>query len=124
MTLSVQWLPKGHIAHGYRRVFTLDKDGHPQFVVVFVPMPYESVWQVQQMAAGEPMDDPSLWWGLSLVVRMLESGVLDTNNPDLADDGFLQTRPTLLQRDELLPLPVFQAALAAREFTFTAREER
>lgn len=110
MTARVAWLPKGHITHGYRRVFTVcSNDGALQHVVVFVPMPYEAVFEVSQMADGVTIEDPSLWWGLSIVVRLIADGTLLTANEELADDGYLQMRPPLLSAEELLPAAGYQA---------------
>ncbi|MCL6637950.1 MAG: hypothetical protein K6T26_08375 [Alicyclobacillus sp.] len=114
MNAVVRWLPVGHIAHGYRRVFVLEQDGVIQHVVVLVPMPYEAVYRVKQMAGTLPVADPSLWWGLSVLRQLVREGVLlHPDNPDMADDGFLQLRPAMPAPEALIPLPELAAAVQA-----------
>ncbi len=116
MAARVKWLPLGHIAHGYRRVFVIDEDNSMRHVVVITPMPYEAVYSVLQLSGETPVQDPSLWWGLSAVSRLIAQGtLLNPANPDVADDGYLQLRPQMPGKEELLPLPVFAMAVRAGE---------
>jgi hypothetical protein len=117
MTAVVRWLPAGHIAHGYRRLFVIEQDGILRHVVVMVPMPYEAVYRVKQMAGDEPMTDPSLWWGLAVLRQLVANGVLlDPDDPDVADDGYLQLRPPMPREIDLIPLDVFEMALRQRQY--------
>ncbi|KPV42628.1 hypothetical protein [Alicyclobacillus ferrooxydans] len=110
--LTVEWLPVGHITHGYRRVLIVRSGSRIQNVVALAPMPYEVVFQVQQCAAPRRVTDPSLWWGLSTVVRLIENGALDpAQNRDLPDDGYLLHRPTFQGAQDLIPVDIFQEAL-------------
>lgn len=110
MSIRVTWLSKGHITHGYRRAFTITKDETLIHVVVFVPMPYESVYQIQQEAGSGHMADPALWWGLSLIVKLVSDRVLLADSDTPGDDGYLQMRPPLLTASELLPLEIYNSA--------------
>lgn len=110
--LSIEWLPIGHITHGYRRVFIVREEDRVRNVVALAPMPYEVVFQVQQATTAERITDPSLWWGLSSVVELIQNGTLDIKqNPDLADDGYLLHRPTYLGPEHLIPLDSLKVAL-------------
>ncbi|MCL6597374.1 MAG: hypothetical protein K6T81_01385 [Alicyclobacillus macrosporangiidus] len=112
MTAVVRWFPVGHIAHGYRRVFVTEQDGELRHVVVMVPMPYEAVYRVKQLAGDQPVADPSLWWGLSVLRRLAADGVLlNPDHPGVADDGYLQLRPPMPSEADLIPLDAFQEAL-------------
>ncbi len=116
MAARVKWLPRGHIAHGYRRVFVIDEGNSVRHVVVIAPMPYEAVYSVLQLSGESPVQDPSLWWGLSIVSRLIAEGtLLNPGNPDVADDGYFQVRPQMPGREELLSLSVFADAVRAGE---------
>lgn len=107
----IEWLPIGHITHGYRRVFVVRDERTVTNVVALAPLPYEVVFQVQQSATTERITDPSLWWGLSTVVELLETGTLDqARNPDLPDDGYLLYRPTFRGSDSLIPMQQYKMA--------------
>lgn len=109
----VRWLPLGHIAHGYRRVFIVEDNDAVQKVIVLSPMPYESVYQVKQRAPGTEMRDPSLWWGMSLVHFALQ-------NPktfETSDDGYVTIRPGHLEDVDLLPIEQFTEAVRTQEIT-------
>ena len=117
MAARVTWLPVGHIAHGYRRVFIVDEDGAVRHVVVVTPMPYEAVYGVRQISGHTPAQDPSLWWGLSIVAGLVADGtLLSPENPDIADDGYIQVRPRAPIKEELLALSSVEAAIRAGEF--------
>lgn len=116
--LTVEWLPIGHITHGYRRVFIIHDEIKTRNVVVLAPLPYEVVFQVAQTAGSTKVKDPSLWWGLSTVVQLLGDGTLDTQtNPDLADDGYLLYRPSFAGIESLIALDVFHQALQSGRLT-------
>jgi hypothetical protein len=107
MTIRVTWLPVGHITHGYRRVFVIHKDDVLWRVVNVTPMGYEAVFNTQQVAGSDKVKDPSLWWGLSHVVRLIG----DPQAFEKDDDGFLQTRPQPMTEQELLPVEAYQNAV-------------
>ncbi|SDW15665.1 hypothetical protein SAMN04489725_102209 [Alicyclobacillus hesperidum] len=112
MTARVEWLPLGHVTHGYRRVFVVYENGILRHVINFAHMPYESVFRVKQLATTERVDDPSLWWGLSVIAKLVSDGTLiSSENPETADDGYLQIRPQVPSYDELLPLSVYRGAV-------------
>ncbi|MCL6517211.1 hypothetical protein [Alicyclobacillus sp.] len=114
MSAVVRWLPVGHIAHGYRRAFIVEQDGVLRHMVVLVPMPYEAVYRVKQLAGDQPVADPSLWWGLSVLRQLVREGVLlHPENPDVADDGYLQVRPSIPAPEDLIPLS--DLTVAARD---------
>lgn len=124
MTPVVRWLPVGHIAHGYRRVLLVESNGAIRHVVVLVPMPYEAVYQVRQRARETPPSDPSLWWGLAVIRRLLAEGVLlNPDNPDVADDGFIQLRPLWPEDADLLSIDDFEAAVRQGYYTLTPAGE-
>ncbi|QSO46464.1 hypothetical protein [Alicyclobacillus mengziensis] len=89
-------------------------------VVVLAPMPYEVVFQVQQSANSERISDPSLWWGLSTVIELIDNGTLDlARNPDLADDGYLLYRPAFRGPDTLIPEQLYKTALGDGHLTWS-----
>ena len=97
MIARMIWLPLGHIAHGYRRVFTIYDDEFLQHVVVLSPMPYEAVYGISQFAGERGVKDPSLCWGLSTLFLLVKNGVLlNPANREIADDGYLQIKPQIL----------------------------
>ncbi len=109
---KVRWLPLGHIAHGYRRVFVVDgEDQKPQRVIVISPMPYEAVYEVGQLA-DEKVDDPALWWGLSIVRSVL----LQADAMEASDDGFLNIRASRVETTEFLSIEQFKQAMIKHEF--------
>lgn len=119
MTARVAWLPVGHIAHGYRRVFAIFEDETLRHIVSLVPMPYEQVYHVLEMAGPNGVEDPSLWWGLSVIVSLVEDGtLLAEENPDTADDGYLQVRPRLPDRSTLIALDTYRSILASGSLVF------
>lgn len=123
MSRSVEWLPIGHITHGYRRVFTIRENGALRHVVQFVPMPYERVFQVKEMG-GADVPDASLWWGLSMIVELVSRGVLlGLKNPDYADDGYLQVRPEQLPVDQMISLSALNQAFSEGIFELPDRTE-
>jgi hypothetical protein len=92
-------------------VFTLYDGDLLRHVVVIAPMPYQTVYEIQQLAEGVPMEDPSLWWGLSMVVEMISNGTLLTDNPNIPDDGYLQVRPKPMSKEELIPIDMYRTAV-------------
>lgn len=106
MTLHVRWLDKGHIQHGYRRVFVIFAESELQNVLVVNHMGYEAVFRVQELANDPQVTDPSLLWGLSIAASILESnGFAD------ADDGYLSVRADPASVSQLLPLDVYANAV-------------
>ncbi|MCL6547273.1 MAG: hypothetical protein K6T30_00015 [Alicyclobacillus sp.] len=119
MIVTVEWLPLGHITHGYRRVFTVREADVLRHVVIVAPMPYEQVFQVKQLARGQSVEDPALWWGLSTVLTLMADGtLLNPGNQDLPDDGCLQVRPQPAVPERLLPLEEFRRALQAGRWSY------
>lgn len=113
MNARVEWLPVGHIPHGYRRVFTISQNEQLRHVVNFLPMPYEKVFQIREMAGNAPMLDPSLWWGMSVIQNLIHEGVLlNTTNPETADDGYIQLRPPILTVAELVPIEIYEQSVS------------
>lgn len=102
MTHLIRWLPLGHVTHGYRRVFIVNRDQLPQFVVVIAPMPYETVYHVQQSVKNVRVEDPSLLWGLSIVTELLKSGI-----PEDSDDGYIQVKKPPFLTGDLIPTKTF-----------------
>lgn len=120
MIARVRWLPAGHITHGYRRVFVIYGDQTLRHVVNLVPMPYEFVYRIRKMAHEDAVEDPSLWWGLSVIFSLVSNGTLLTaGNPSHADDGYIQLRPQALIEEELIPLEVYQKAMQKSVFVFS-----
>lgn len=76
MTARVEWLPVGHITHGYRRVFAIFENKTLRHVVNLSPMPYELVYRVREMAGRDEVVEPSLWWGLSVIGALVSDGTL------------------------------------------------
>ncbi|MCL6593242.1 MAG: hypothetical protein K6T31_04635 [Alicyclobacillus sp.] len=112
MSAVVRWLPVGHIAHGYRRAFVVEDEGVLRHIVILVPMPYEAVYRVKQLAGDQPVADPSLWWGLSVLRQLWREGVLlQADRPDIPDDGFFQLRPSVPEAENLIPLQDLEAAV-------------
>ncbi|MCL6453980.1 MAG: hypothetical protein K6T78_10265 [Alicyclobacillus sp.] len=108
------WLPVGHVAHGYRRVFAIFEDDALRHVVNFAHMPYEQVYRVREMAGGEVVEDPALWWGLSVIRGLVADGtLLGAANPETADDGYIQVRPSLPTPEDLIPLSDYRDAVSA-----------
>ncbi len=107
MTLRVTWLPVGHITHAYRRVFVIHQDDVLWRVVNVAPMSYEAAYHTQQIAGSDKVKDPSLWWGLSHVVRLLG----DPRAFEKDDDGFMQARPQPMTVEELLSVDAYQDAV-------------
>ncbi|UOF90696.1 hypothetical protein LSG31_23065 [Fodinisporobacter ferrooxydans] len=107
MSVSIQWLPKGHVTHGYRRVFAVYENNQFKHIVNLSMMPYESVYQIQQLADTGQMTDPALWWGLSFVVKLLK----DPAAFEDSDDGYIQLRPQLMEKEELLSMEAYTQAL-------------
>lgn len=123
MIARVEWLPVGHIAHGYRRVFTVFANDSLRHVVNLVPMPYEQVFHIREFGKPQEVSDPSLWWGLSIISQLVERGILlAPENPANADDGYVQVRPEPLAAQDLLPLTVLDSAISARAFVFPYEE--
>lgn len=110
----VAWLPLGHIAHGYRRVFTVFEDETLRHVVNLTPMPYEQVYHVLELSGKDGVQDPSLWWGLSVIMSLVADGtLLAPENPDTADDGYIHVRPRLPDPSTLIPLDTYRSILDA-----------
>lgn len=119
MTARVEWLPVGHITHGYRRVFTVYENEKLRHVVNIAPMPYEQVYRVREISGQDEVVDPALWWGLSVIARLISEGtLLGRENPDTADDGYVHVRPQPIAESDLIPLSTFQAILQEGTFTF------
>lgn len=110
----IQWLPTGHVTHGYRRVFTVYENNKLKHIVNLSMMQYEAVYQIKQLAGSNEMTDPALWWGLSLVVKLLKDSTAFAES----DDGYIQLRPQLLAIEELVPIDVYQKAVEEAEFKF------
>lgn len=108
MTVRVTWLPVGHIMHAYRRVFVVHKDETLWHVVNIMPMTYEAVFKTQQIAGADKVKDPSLWWGLSFLVKLLND---EQKSFEKDDDGYLQVRPEQLTQDDLLSVEAYQKAV-------------
>ncbi len=104
--LTIRWLPLGHVAHGYRRVFVIEQEKKPYAVIAFSLMPYESVYQVKNLAAAHNIQDPSLWWGLSLAHKILA----DPSAFEAADDHFMSVRPGPIQSELMIPIEKYEAA--------------
>lgn len=120
MTASIEWLPVGHVPHGYRRVFVIKQDQKLRHVVNLAHMPYEWVFRVKEMAGVDGAVDPSLWWGLSVIASLVEEGtLLGAANPDVADDGYLQIRPQEPTKDKMISLAAYQEALREGVHVFT-----
>lgn len=120
MTASVEWLPVGHVPHGYRRVFVIKQNQKLRHVINLAHMPYEWVFRVKEMAGVEGVEDPALWWGLSVIVSLVAKGtLLGAANLDTADDGYLQIRPLEPMKDELISLTAYQEALRVGAFVFS-----
>lgn len=111
MSARVEWLPVGHVAHGYRRVFTVFEDDKLRHVVNLAHMPYELVFQVRELAGKDKVDDPSLWWGLSIIASLVANEtLLAPENPETADDGYIQIRPQLPNVWEMISVEDYQEA--------------
>lgn len=124
MTARVTWLPVGHIAHGYRRVFAIFEGESLRHVVNLSPMPYEQVYGVMSLAGDAGVKDPSLWWGLSAINSLISDGtLLGPENPVSADDGFIHVRPRMPCETELLPLSTYQAILREGSWSVPNRKE-
>lgn len=120
MTARVEWLPVGHITHGYRRLFAIFENHTLRHVVNLVPMPYEQVYRVQLMSGEDKIKDPSLWWGLSVITGLVSDGtLLASKNPDKADDGYIQLRPQPPVETDLVPLPLYRTALREGAFVLS-----
>jgi hypothetical protein len=113
MKVSVTWLPVGHIMHAYRRVFVVHKDETLWHVVNIMPMTYEAVFNTQQIAGADKVKDPSLLWGLSCLVKLLND---EEKSFEKDDDGYLQIRPGQLTQDDLLSIEEYQKAVSTGEF--------
>jgi hypothetical protein len=113
MIIRVTWLPVGHIMHAYRRVFIVHKDEVLWHVINISPMKYESVFQTQQIAGADKVKDPSLLWGLSFVIKLLND---EEKSFEKDDDGYLQIRPEQLTQDELLSIETYQEAVRSSQF--------
>lgn len=112
MNLRIMWLPVGHIAHGYRRVFTIFDEGRLVRVVNFTPMPYEAVFQLREMVRPDEVSDPSLLWGLSIIQNLIQSGELwSLGYNSAADDGYLQMRPSVLTVEDVMPMSEYHQAI-------------
>ncbi|MDQ0191066.1 hypothetical protein JI721_14395 [Alicyclobacillus cycloheptanicus] len=110
----------GHVPHGYRRVFAVYEDQTLRHVVNLAHMPYEWVFRVKELAGEAGVEDPSLWWGLSVITSLVSNGtLLGAENPDTADDGYIQIRPQAPTKDDLIPLSIYQAALREGAFVFS-----
>ncbi|MCL6442314.1 MAG: hypothetical protein K6T83_02415 [Alicyclobacillus sp.] len=110
----------GHVTHGYRRVFVIYENQKLRHVVNLSHMPYESVFRVKELAGEVGIEDPSLWWGLSVIASLVSNGtLLGKENPDTADDGYIQIRPQTPTKDDLMPLSMYQAALQEGAFIFS-----
>lgn len=111
MMTRVDWLPVGHIPHGYRRVFIIHQGQTLRHVVSFLAMPYEQVYRIRELGKPNEVADPSLWWGLSIIFQLVSQRVLlGLNNPDTADDGYIQLRPDVLTQDDMVPISIYQTA--------------
>ncbi len=111
MNLRIMWLPLGHIAHGYRRVFTVFDEDRLIRVVNFTPMPYETVFQLREMARPAEVSDPSLLWGLSILDKLIQSGEFWSLGANTAaDDGYLQLRPPVLEASDVMPMDLYRRA--------------
>jgi len=119
MTARVEWLPVGHIPHGYRRLFVLFENETLRHVVNLAPLPYELVYSVKEMAGPDGVEDPSLWWGLSVITTLVSDGtLLGATNPETADDGYLQVRPQPPVAADLIPLAMYQTTLQQGAYVF------
>lgn len=118
MNARVKWLPVGHVAHGYRRVFTVYEGEMLRHVVNLAHMPYELVFQVREFVGKDKVDDPSLWWGLSIISSLVADGVLlGPENPETADDGYIQIRPQLPVPTDMVPVAAYQEAKLTGYYT-------
>lgn len=125
MDVRITWLPLGHIAHGYRRVFTVFEDGKLIRVVNFTPMPYEAVFQLREMMRPDEVSDPSLLWGLSVIHGLIQTGEFWSLGSNVAaDDGYLQMRPPILSALDVMPLFLYDQAahLGAHELANVVSE--
>ena len=104
--ITIRWLPLGHVAHGYRRVFIVENEGNLSAVIAFSLMPYEAVYQVKDLAPEQNVADPSLWWGLSLVVNMLS----DPSAFETADDHYISMRPGPVSAEVMIPVTKYEEA--------------
>lgn len=120
MTARVEWLPIGHITHGYRRVFSIREKQTLRHVVNLAPMPYETVYRIREMAEDR-VEDASLWWGLSVIRDLVSDGtLLGRTNPDTADDGYVQVRPQVpTTKDDLIAFSLYQTILQEGAFVFS-----
>lgn len=120
LTARVEWLPVGHVPHGYRRAFVVYEGPRLRHIVNVSHMPYELVFQVREFAGEGGVEDPSLWWGLSIVALLVADGtLLGPANPETADDGFVQVRPKAPTERDLIPLPLYQRILHDGAFVFS-----
>ncbi len=116
--MTIRWLPLGHVAHGYRRVFVIEQEKTPYAVIAFSLMPYESVYQVKDLAPEHGIQDPSLWWGLSLVRTILA----DSTAFEAADDHFMSVRPGPIQSQIMIPIEQYESALEQGMYTVVIDE--
>lgn len=124
MIARVTWLPVGHIPHGYRRVFAVFQGESLRHIVKLSPMPYELVYGVLTLAGDAGVEDPSLWWGLSVVDSLISEGILlGPENPETADDGFIHVRPRVPSKADLLPLPTYRTILQEGSWSVQNRKE-
>lgn len=120
MTARVEWLPVGHITHGYRRVFAIIENNRLRHVVNFAPMPYELVYRVREMADQDEVKDPSLWWGLSIIASLVSDGtLLGASNRETGDDGYLQMRPLAPDTIKFIPLSVYRESVENGALVFS-----
>lgn len=123
MMTRVEWLPVGHIPHGYRRVFIIHQEQTLRHVVNVIPMPYEQVYHIRELGKPDDVADPSLWWGLSVIFQRVSQGILlGLNNPDSADDGYIQLRPDVLTQNDMVPISVYQTAFLQGRLTFACHD--
>ncbi|HJV44722.1 MAG TPA: hypothetical protein VJ824_03250 [Bacillota bacterium] len=112
-SLVVKWLPNGHVPHGYRRVFTITDNQKLQYVIVLSFMGYEDVFNMKGKVPTHEIKDPSLLWGLSYIKTLIGTPILTES-----EDGYISTRPPILEAAALLPIEEFLEAEKIGEFHF------
>ncbi|MCF8565325.1 hypothetical protein LLE49_11415 [Alicyclobacillus tolerans] len=116
----IQWLPVGHVTHGYRRVFVVTAEGAPSQVISIAPMGYELVYRAMEKAGDAGVSDPSLLLGLSMVIDLLFS----EEAWQASDDGYLAVRPRPESLDHLIDVQTYLAAVKQQYFDVEAVQTR
>ena len=90
-SLTIRWLPNGHVPHGYRKVFVVSNSDKLQYVIVLSFMGYEDVFNVKAKVPIHEIQDPALLWGLSYVKSIIGTPLLLDS-----EDGYISTRSRIV----------------------------